>query len=101
MSPEYAIWAGMIERCTNPNIRHWKDYGGRGITVCERWRGEHGFENFIQDVGRRPEGTLPSGRAVYSIDRFPNNDGNYEQGNVRWATPIEQANNRRCSKKAA
>jgi hypothetical protein len=83
----------MLTRCTNPNWHAWKDYGGRGITVCDRWLFERGFEHFIADIGPRPTGT--------TLDRWPNTDGNYEPGNVRWATPREQALNRRARKVAA
>jgi len=85
-TPEYDVWASMIYRCTNPNHPAWKYYGGRGISVCERWR--HSFENFLSDMGFRPTDK-------HSIDRFPNNDGNYERSNCRWATMKEQAANRR------
>lgn len=83
-TPEYATWASMHKRCrikTNPSYHH---YGGRGITVCERW---NVYENFLADMGRRPS-------PRHSIDRV-NNDGNYEPGNCRWATGSEQINNRR------
>ena len=89
---EYRAWCSMITRCTNPNRKKWPDYGGRGITVCERWR--NSFENFLADMGPRPS-------PKHSVDRYPNNDGNYEPGNVRWATKAEQANNRRPRKRRA
>jgi len=74
----------MITRCTNPKTPQWADYGGRGIAVCARWLD---FQNFLADVGPRPDGT--------SIDRYPNPDGNYESGNCRWATASEQRLNQR------
>jgi hypothetical protein len=86
-TPEYNTWVGMNERCSNPAKKFYSYYGGRGITVCERWRGEHGFENFLADVGPRPS-------KEHSIDRIDNDRG-YEPGNVRWATRVEQMRNRR------
>jgi hypothetical protein len=77
------VYSQMMQRCYNPNATSYKDYGGRGITVCPRW---HSLANFEQDMPLRPKGT--------TLDRI-NNDGNYEPGNVRWATPKEQAQNRR------
>ena len=77
----------MIERCRNAKNKRFIDYGGRGIIVCERWTN---FENFLSDVGPRQS-------ALHSIDRYPNMNGNYEPGNVRWATPKEQQRNRRVN----
>jgi hypothetical protein len=74
----------MKNRCENPNVRQYKDYGGRGIRVCDRWRSS--FENFLADVGERPAGL--------SLDRI-DNDGDYEPGNVKWSTRSEQMHNRR------
>lgn len=78
-----AVWAHMFNRCYNPKAAGYQNYGGKGITVCERWLN---FENFYADMYPRPEGK--------SIDRYPNGAGNYEPGNVRWATPLEQTRNR-------
>lgn len=84
-SPEYKSWTGIIKRCTNPNYPNYNYYGGRGITLCKRWRDS--FEAFLSDVGPRPS---PN----HSIDRI-DNDGNYEKSNCRWATRIEQQRNSR------
>jgi hypothetical protein len=88
ISPTYHSWTHMVARCTDSGSDHFAHYGGRGITVCDRWRS---FENFLADMGERPPGT--------SIDRHPNNDGNYEPGNCRWATPREQMNNTRLTRR--
>lgn len=89
--PEYDVWATMKARCYNPNNKHFNRYGGRGITVCDRWLiGENdltGFECFLLDMKRRPNPDL-------QIDRFPNNNGNYEPTNCRWATVTQQQRNR-------
>lgn len=81
---EYMAWSSAIQRCTNPNLMQWDKYGGRGITVCDRWM--HSFENFFADMGPRPDG--------HSLDRIDTN-GNYEPRNCRWATDSEQNTNRR------
>lgn len=79
----HVIWQHMIGRCTNPRGAEWRYYGGRGIKICDRWRT---FENFLADMGEAPAGL--------SIDRI-NNDGDYEPGNCRWATAIQQCRNTR------
>lgn len=82
--PEYFIWKGMHKRCKNPNANRYHVYGGRGITVCDRWKS---FAAFIEDVGRRPS-------PQHQLERKDNDKG-YEPDNVRWATPREQQCNRR------
>jgi hypothetical protein len=80
---EYRAWQRMKERCCNPNCKQFKHYGGRGVTICDRWVK---FENFIHDMGPRPSGM--------SLDRI-NVDGNYEPANCRWATQKDQTRNTR------
>jgi hypothetical protein len=86
-SSEYRSWYAMKARCSNPNYKNYNYWGGRGIKVCDRWL--NSFENFIEDMGKKPANT--------SLDRI-NNDGNYEPNNCRWATKTEQQNNRRNNK---
>lgn len=86
--PLFHVWRAMVARCTRPTHSHWKWYGARGITVCERWLI---FENFKADMGERPDG--------YSIERI-NNDGNYEPDNCVWANAHAQACSRRSNETA-
>jgi hypothetical protein len=81
----YRAWVNMRNRCENPQSTQFAHYGERGIKVCERW---HTYENFLADVGERPS-------PKHSLDRYPDVNGNYEPGNVRWATQTEQCRNRR------
>jgi hypothetical protein len=84
-TPEYSAWKAMIRRCETPSSSNYSIYGGRGITVCERWR--HSYDNFLSDLGRKPS-------SVHSLDRT-NVNGNYEPDNCKWSSPSEQSKNRR------
>lgn len=85
-TPEYMIWGTMIQRCENPKNKKYAEYGGRGISVCSRWR--KSFADFLADMGERPS-------SDYQLDRYPNNDGNYEPGNCRWASRQQNTQNTR------
>lgn len=84
-TPEYSVWANMKARCNRENHPKYTEYGGRGIKVCDRW--QLSFMDFLRDVGFRPDGD-------FSLDRI-DNEGDYEPGNVRWASRSEQQVNRR------
>ena len=91
--PLYRTWSSMKSRCLDPNHDAYANYGGRGIKVCERWKTYKDYlEDILKEIGPKPEGK--------SIDRI-DNDGNYEPGNVRWATRKEQRANRRPVKQEA
>ncbi len=79
----YQTWSSMIQRCENPNHIQYKDYGGRGITICDRWRRD--YKSFESDMGGRPLG--------FTLDRI-DNDGNYEPNNCRWASRVQQMHNK-------
>ena len=83
----YHCYRGMLARCYNQKNNRYSMYGARGVTVCERWRGEDGWENFLADMGPRPS-------IRHSIDRFPDPKGDYAPTNCRWATASQQWHSR-------
>src|SRR4030095_5862863 len=87
-SREYRAWSKIKERCFNPNVKSWPNYGGRGISMHPEWK--NSFEAFFRDMGPCP--------ANMSIDRWPNNNGNYTPDNCRWANRLQQANNKRTNR---
>src|SRR2546428_13139309 len=80
--PTYGSWASMVLRVTQPSHPGYRNYGGAGVKICERWLGEHGFENFLADIGNRPS-------PKYSLSRHLDS-GDYKPGNVEWGTKTEQ-----------
>lgn len=88
-TPEYRAYVNMMTRCYNPKSTRYKNWGGRGVRVCEEWH--HNYPAFLAHIGRRPS-------PKHSLDRWPNAAGNYEPGNVRWASPKQQARNQRSNR---
>src|SRR5574343_423273 len=89
-TPEHRVWQSIIRRCYNPGQANYKYYGAKGIKVCDGWRGRGGYERFLAHIGRKPT-------ARHQIDRI-DSAGDYEPGNVRWVTPVQQQRNKHNNK---
>lgn len=88
ITPEYVCWRSMRQRCQDPSNKSFRNYGGRGISVCQEW--DLSYERFLADMGRKPT-------SRHSLDRYPDKDGDYKPGNCRWATMKEQNSNKRTN----
>jgi hypothetical protein len=94
----YIAYWNMLSRCLNPRNPDFKDYGGRGILIHDRWMGHLGFEHFVEDVPPRPDQKTTGGKAALTLNR-KDNDGHYSPDNVTWSTWSEQAKNRRLPRR--
>lgn len=94
--PSRSMYDNMLRRCCNPNCKSYPNYGGKGVKVCDRWKGPDGYLNFCNDIGPRPEGMNDKGMYLYTVDRI-DVTGNYEPSNIRWADANTQMKNTRRS----